>query len=144
LSLSDVDLRTGEQVKDEVSDKELKKVIADFLEMGHVDNIFEMFKQDIRYYGWVGELLDDERFNVRLGIAVLFEELKVHCGDEVLLAIPSLCQVLVEAPPHVRGEAVNVLGIIGSAEALDCVRKALRDDSPQVREVAMDVLEECE
>lgn len=138
------DLRVGEEMNEEVSDKELKKVIADFLEMGHVDNIFEMFKQDARYYCWVGELLDDERFNVRLGVSVLFEELKAHCKDDVHLAVSSLCRALGDTSPHVRGEAVNVLGIIGSAEALDCVRKALEDDSPQVREVARDVLEECE
>ena len=131
-------------MKDEVSDKELKKVIADFLEMGHVDNIFEMFKQDARYYCWAGDLLDDERFNVRLGISVLFEELKAHGEDDIHLAVSSLCRVLRVGPPHVRGDAVNVLGIIGSAEALDCVRKAMQDDSPQVREVVRDVLEECE
>jgi HEAT repeat protein len=131
-------------VKNEVGDKELKKVIANFLEMGHVDNIFEMFKQDTRYYCWVGELLDDERFNVRLGIAVLFEELKAYCKDDIHLAVPSLCRVLGEGAAHVRGEAVNVLGIIGSADALDCVRQAMQDDSPQVREVAGYVLEECE
>ena len=131
-------------VKDEVSDSELQKVIADFLEMGHADNIFEMFKQDHRYYSWVGDLLDDDRFAVRLGVAVLFEELKKHCKDDVYLAVPSLCKVLKTALPHVRGEAVNILGIIGSEEALDCVREALQDESPQVREVAIDVLEECE
>lgn len=131
-------------MKTEVSDKELKKVIGDFLEMGHVDNIFEMFKRDTRYYGWAGELLDDERFNVRLGVSVLFEELRTHCESDIHLAVPSLCRVLGEAAPHARGEAVNVLGIIGSSEALACVRQALHDDSPQVREVAIDVLEECE
>lgn len=131
-------------MKEEVSDSELKKVIADFLEMGHADNIFEMFKQDSRYYSWVGELLDDERFAVRLGITVLFEELKIHCNEHIHLAVPSLCKILKDGLPHVRGEAVNILGIIGSDEALNGVREALQDESPQVREVAEDVLEECQ
>lgn len=129
-------------MQDRVSDTELKKVIADFLEMGHAENIFEMFKQDVRYYDWVGELLDDERFNVRLGISVLFEELKIHCPADVHLAVPSLCKALHESPVHVRGEALSVLGIIGSPAAMECVRKGLLDDSPQVREVAKDILEE--
>ena len=131
-------------MKKEVSDSELKKVIADFLEMGHVENIFEMFKQDSRYYDWVGELLDDERFSVRLGIAVLFEDLKIHCAGDIHLAVPALCRALDNGPAHVRGEAVNVLGIIGNAEARLCVNRALQDESPQVREVARDVLEELE
>jgi len=131
-------------VKEQVTDTELKKVIADFLEMGHADSIFEMFKREVRYYDWVGELLDDERFNVRLGISVLFEELKAHCPDDIHLAVASLCKALQESPVHVRGEAINVLGIIGTADAIECVRKGLLDDSPQVREVAKDVLEELE
>jgi len=129
-------------VEGEVSDKELKKVIADFLEMGHVENIFEMFKQDTRYYDWVGELLDDERFNVRLGISVLFEELKGHCRDDINLAVPSLCEAFEKSQPHVRGEVISVLGIIGNPDAILCVKKGLDDDSPQVQEVARDVLEE--
>lgn len=129
-------------MKDEVSDEELKKVIADFLEMGHAENILEMFRRDTRFYTWVGELLDDERFAVRLGVTVLFEELKLHCPEDIHLAVPSLCRTLGEAPPHVRGDVVNVLGIVGNDSALERVRKALEDDSPQVREVARDVLEE--
>jgi hypothetical protein len=135
-------LEGGMSVDDTVSDEELKKVIADFLEMGHVDNIFEMFKRDIRYYHWVGELLDDERFNVRLGISVLFEELKLHCEDDISLAVPSLCETFGKSQPHVRGEVISVLGIIGNDSAIQCIRKGLSDESPQVQEVAMDVLEE--
>lgn len=131
-------------MKKEVSDSELQKVIADFLEMGHVENIVEMFKQDFRYYGWVGELLDDERFNVRLGLSVLFQELKLCCPHDVQLAVPSLCKALDNDKAHVRGEAANVLGIIGNSEARLCVSKVLQDESPQVREVAKDVLEEWE
>jgi len=129
-------------VKDEVSDKELKKVIADFLEMGHVENIFEMFKQDKRYYAWVGELLDDERFNVRLGILVLFEELKIYCEKDIHLAVPSLCEAYDKSQPYIRGEVISVLGIIGSVDAVRCIKQGLSDDSPQVQEVARDVLEE--
>ncbi|MCF8057597.1 MAG: HEAT repeat domain-containing protein [Desulfocapsa sp.] len=110
--------------------------------MGHAENIFEMFRRDVRYYTWVGELLDDERFAVRLGIAVLFEELKMHCPEDIHLAVPSLCRTLEDALPHVRGDVVNVLGIIGNDTALEGVRKALEDESPQVREVAGDVLED--
>lgn len=129
-------------MKGEVSDDELKKVIGDFLEMGHVENIFEMFKREPLYYDWVGTILDDERFNVRLGVSVLFEELKLRHPQDLPLAIPSLLRALANGAPHVRGEAAAVLGIIGTPQALDGVRRALYDASPQVVEVARDVLEE--
>lgn len=127
---------------DQVSDDELKKVIGDFLEMGHVDNIVAMFRRNPRYYSWTGEILDDERFAVRLGVSVLFEELQTLQPDRLTLAIPSLAGLLDHALALIRGEAVNVLGIIGTDEAMGLVRRMLDDPSPQVREMAELVLEE--
>jgi len=126
---------------DQVSDDELKRVIKDFLEMGHVDNIVAMFRRDPHYYAWTGEILDDERFNVRLGVSVLFEELQSLQPERLELAIPSLNRLLQSASALIRGEAINVLGIIGTDEAIKLVREMLSDPSPQVREMAELVLE---
>ena len=126
---------------DEVSDEELLKVIADFLEMGHVENIVAMFKQEKRYYDWTGDLLDDERFAVRLGVSVLFEHLKEEKPGDTGLAIPSLVQKLHGTPVWLRGEAVSVLGIIGTDAALEHIRQMIDDPDPQVAEVARDILE---
>jgi HEAT repeat protein len=126
----------------QVGDDELKRVIKDFLEMGHVENIVAMFRRDPIYYTWAGEILDDERFNVRLGVAVLFEELQSMQPEKLGLAIPSLGRLLQNASPLIRGEAINVLGIIGTDEAIERVREMLDDPSPQVREMAELILEE--
>lgn len=129
----------------EVSDAELKKVIGDFLDMGHVENIAAMFRQEPRYYGWTGEILNDPRFQVRLGVSVLFEELRLSQPEKIDLAIPSLLALLhaVPLPPsYVRGEAISVLAIIGSDEAMAAVRAAAADPDPQVSEVARDILGE--
>lgn len=125
-----------------VSDQELKRVIADFLDMGHVENIVAMFRHEPRYYEWTGELLRDERFSVRLGMSVLLEELRETHADHVELAIPSLAALLDAEEPLLRGEAVSLLGIIGSAKALEYVRRQRNDPSPQVREVVELVLQE--
>lgn len=126
----------------QVSDEDLKKVIADFLEMGHVDNIVAMFRRDPHYYDWIGEILADERFAVRLGVSVLFEELKALQPERLPLAIPSLIKTLDSEEPLYRGEAVNILGIIGTGEAIELVRTKLADPSPQVREMVGIVLDE--
>ncbi len=123
-------------------EQDLAKVIGDFLEMGHVENIMAMFKQDTDNYSLTGELLRDERFMVRMGVAVLFEELKDIRPDDIALAIPSLVAVLTDDTPWVRGEAVNILGLIGTAEAMEHVQKMLHDPDPQVREIAEDYLQE--
>ncbi len=128
-----------------VTDTETKKVIGDFLEMGHADNIIAMFRQEPKYYEWVGELLVDERLNVRLGLAVMFEELIILDAKNVDRAIPSLIEVVeTEGEPLYRGEAISLLGLIGNAISLPVIKKALKDKSPQVREMAEIVIEEIE
>lgn len=129
----------------EVSDGELKKVIADFLDMGLVENIVAMFRREPKYYAWTGEILNDSRFQVRLGVSVLFEELRDAQPDRVDLATPSLLALLDAAPSlpsYVRGEAVGVLAIIGSAAAMEGVRAMADDPDPLVVEIARDILGE--
>lgn len=129
-------------VGSEVSDRELKRVIADFLDQGHVENIVAMFRREPLYYGWTGELISDERFSVRLGVSVLFEELKEIQPAKLELAVPSLVEVLSSSEPLYRGEAVSVLGLINTPEALAAVRRLADDPSPQVREMVQLILEE--
>ena len=124
----------------ETEEQELLKVIGDFLEMGHVENIMAMFKQDSSLYKLTGALLRDERFMVRMGVAVLFEELVKIRPEEVALAIPSLLPLLKDETPWVRGEAVNILGTIGTSEAMEQIRPMANDPDPQVREIAADFL----
>lgn len=124
----------------EISDEELISVIADFLAMGHVDNIIAMFRQEPRYYSWVGSLLNDERFSVRLGLAVLLEYLAPERPEDVILAVPSLKAQLASEQDWVRGETVNLLGIINSEESLALVASMAGDKSPQVVEIVDDIL----
>ena len=128
--------------RNSVSNQELKRVIADFLDMGHVENIVAMFRHEPRYYAWTGDILRDERFSVRLGVSVLFEELRERQPDKIELAIPSLVQLLSAEEPLLRGEAVSILGIIGSDQALAYVRGRRDDPSPRVREVVELVLQD--
>lgn len=121
-----------------VSDTELKQVIADFLEMGHVENIISMFRKEPRYYDWTGELLQDERFNVRLGLTILFEELQQQ--EEIGRAVPSLEALLDDKSPLLRGEAIGILGIIATSEALKLIHKHRDDPNEQVREMVELVL----
>ncbi len=118
----------------------LVQVIADFLEMGHVENIVAMFKQDVSCYALTGILVQDERFMVRIGMAVLFEELTTLRPEEIILAIPHLVPLLTSPTPYIRGEAANLLGIIGTREALTEIARLHKDPDPQVREIVADIL----
>lgn len=120
---------------DTVSDAELKKVIADFLEMGHMENIVAMFRRDSRYYAWTGEILKDERFNVRLGLTIVFEELQALGVRDIARALPSLASLLNDDSALIRGEAIGILDIIGTREAKELITTMADDSSPQVREM---------
>lgn len=119
---------------------DLLKIIGDFLELGHVENIVAMFKQDTSLYSLTGDLIRDERFSVRLGTAVLFEELVAMRPDETSLAIPFLLPLLQEENPLLRGEAATILGIIGSPDALHHLRQLANDPDPQVLEIISDII----
>ena len=122
---------------------DLLQVIGDFLELGHVENIVAMFKQDPGLYDLAGDLVRDERFAVRLGTAVLFEELARVQPDRIALAVPSLLPLLQEENPVLRGEAATVLGIIGTAAALQPLHPLAADPDPQVREITADILNQA-
>ena len=126
----------------EVSDEEMIKTIADFIEMGHIENIVAMFKQEKDYYRYVGKLIQDERFMVRMGVVLLFEELAVERPEDVALAVPHIAPLLVkEMPVYVRGEVLTILGIIGGNEAVRYLQNHLDDPDPQLAEIARDYIE---
>lgn len=122
------------------SDQELLKVIGDFLDKGLAENIVAMFKKEPELHRLSGELLKDERFMVRMGVAVLYEELAVMRPDELALAIPGLRSLLADETAYVRGEACNLLGIINNAAARELLVAMADDPDPQVREIVADFL----
>lgn len=128
--------------KGEVSDEELKKVIGDFLEQGLAENIVIMFRRDPSYLKWTGDLLKDDRLSVRLGITMVIEELTTSIPDDLPLALPSLIPMLDDEEPLWRGEAVSMLGLIGTPEAAIHIRRLQDDPSEQVREMVEIVLAE--
>ena len=72
---------------------------------------------------------------------MLLEELQPLQPERLELAIPSHTRLLQSTSALIRGEGRNVLGIIGTDEAIKFVREMLNDPRPQVREMAELVLE---
>ncbi len=122
------------------SDEELIKVISDFLEQGLAENIVAMFRKEPEHHRLTGDLLKDERFMVRMGVAVLYEELAVIKPDDIARAIPSLKPLLEDKTDYIRGEACNLLGIINTPESLALLKNMADDPDPQVREIVADFL----
>ncbi len=125
-----------------VTDDELLQVIKDFLNMGHVDNIVAMFHRGACPFDWTGAILDDERLTVRLGVAVVFEELQRRRAKRMGSAISSLMPLLASEHAYLRGDAITVLGFIATPEAFELIRAQSDDPHPLVREIVADILTE--
>ncbi len=123
-------------------DSNLRSMIADYMEAGFLENIIDMFKHDKELYALVGELIQDERVKVRIGITALMEDLKIRDGGNIARAIPHLVPLLKHDDPVVRGDAANLLGIIRDKAAIPFLKKLLFDENPDVKLLAKEAIEE--
>lgn len=122
----------------------LKEVIADYLQDGFLDNIIDMFKQDKKLYEYIGELMSDKRFRVRLGVSALIETLRTEDSDNITRAIPYIIPLLKDKNPMLRGDAAHLLGLIGSTDVIPFLKERLQDEYAHIRDIAKDAIEEIE
>jgi len=124
------------------SDQSLISLIADYMEKGFLENIIDMFRHDSSLYLLVGNLIQDERVRVRVGITALMEELRKLDAQHISGAVPGLLPLLNHTEPFVRGDACNLLGIIGDKDTMSYIEKLLIDENFDVRLIAKESIEE--
>lgn len=124
------------------NDQSLISLIADHMEKGFLENIIDMFRHDSGLYPLIGDLIQDERMRVRIGTTALIEELKKLDAENISIAVPNLLPLLANPEPFVRGDAANLLGIIGDRRALPSLEKLLADENGNVRLIAKEAIEE--
>jgi hypothetical protein len=114
---------------------DLKSMVLDYMEKGFLENIIDMFRNDESLYPLVIDMIQDKRMRVRLGATALVEEtVQTHPGPFIQL-IPSIAKLLQDENPTVRGDAANLLDIIGHKDALPFLLDALDDADANVREI---------
>jgi len=118
------------------------RMIADHMENGFLENIIDMFRHDTTLYSLVGELIQDERVRVRLGVTALMEELKRLDPDHVILAQDHLLPLLDHTDAVVRGDTANLIGIIGDRKSLPGLKALLDDENGSVRIIAREAVQE--
>ena len=118
----------------------MRVVIADFLDLGLVENMISLCRQEPWQIAVSADLVTDERLRVRLGVAVLFEELQAFCPEELARAVPVLAEHCSHPQAWVRGEAATLLALTGTAKALPFLQQLQNDPSPQVVELVRDLL----
>jgi len=120
----------------------MKKMIADYMEKGFLDNIVDMFKHDKTLYPVIGDLLGDERSRVRIGAVALVETLKEEDYENIVTAIPDIAKLLNDPNPTIRGDAAYLLGIIGHGDAVPFLLGVCDDAHALVRETALESIDE--
>lgn len=121
---------------------DLLRMIGEYMENGFLENIIDMFRHDTTLYSLVAELIQDERVRVRLGVTALMEELKKISPDHVTLAQGHLMPLLDHADAVVRGDAANLIGIIGDRASLPRLKTLLEDENGSVRIIAREAVQE--
>jgi HEAT repeat protein len=125
-------------------DFDMKKMIADYMENGLLDNIIDMYKHDKSLYEYIGYLMSDERIRVRIGATALIETMKVEDPENVSRAIPSILPLLRKQDPVTKGDIAYLLGVIGSKETIPYLNELLKDEDVNVRTIAQEAIEDIQ
>jgi len=121
---------------------DMERLIADYMEIGFLENIIAIFKRDRRLFSLLGHLIGDERMRVRIGTVALVEALKEECLDEIVKAIPDIAKNLEDPNPTIRADTAYLLGKIGHIYALPFLSKAINDENLLVKEIIEDTMAE--
>lgn len=119
---------------------EFTKLIAEDLESGALEKVIELFRYNASLYLIVGHLLRDDRMKVRLGANMLMDTLCEQYPEQVQIAVPGLLPLLSDESPTIRGDAADILGMIGTPEHIPHLEALLEDLNPHVVEIADDAI----
>lgn len=120
--------------------KEFATLLAADLENGDVDKVVGLFQYNKTLYATIGEMLKSGSMFVRLGINMLLEDLSMIKPDEVKLAIPFITPLLQDENPTLRGDAADLIGIIGSDDHIKHLDPLLNDPHSQVVEIVKEAI----
>jgi HEAT repeat protein len=123
-----------------MNDDELRAMLIEYMGRGFLENIIALMKQDPLTVRFIPDLLGDDALVVRLGATALVEELAREHRQALSGAVPGLLRLLAHENPTVRGDAANVLGIIGDRSAREALKGLCGDANPLVREIALEAL----
>jgi hypothetical protein len=127
-----------------MNDDEMRAMLIEYMGKGFLENIIALMKQDRTSVRFIPDLLGDDALMVRLGATALVEELVKERRQILVDAVPGLIALLGHENPTIRGDAANVLGIIGDRSALPTLTILLEDGNPSVREIAHDSMKDIE
>ncbi len=125
--------------------KEFTALLSQDLENGDTDKVVELFKYNKTLYETLGKMLSEGSMFVRLGVNMLLEDLNEEKPEDMKFALPQVIPLLKNENATIRGDAADIIGMIGNTEHIPLLKPLLEDEHSQVREIvaeAMDNLKE--
>lgn len=135
-------LRIGARRTCEMNDDEMRAMLIEYMGKGFLENIVALFRQEPELMRFIPALAAADELVVRLGATALVEELVRDRRSALRVAVPGLIELLGSDNATLRGDAANLLGIIGDPAAAEGLRRLGGDPNPAVREIAADALGE--
>lgn len=122
--------------------QEFAELLSENLSTGNLDQVISLFQYNEALYETISVLVKSEKMNVRIGISAVMEEL-VEAGQvKTEKAIENIQPLLKDKNPVVRGDAANLIGIVGEQKHLFLLEPLLSDENFQVIEVAEEAIDE--
>mgnify|MGYP003987888367 FL=1 len=122
--------------------QEFAELLAENLSTGNLDQAISLFQYNGTLYETIGLLVKSEKMNVRIGITAVMEELLEAGLVNKKKAIENIQPLLKDQNPVVRGDAANLVGILGDMEHISLLEPLLKDENFQVVEVVEEAIEE--
>jgi len=122
--------------------QEFAELLAENLSTGNLDQVISLFQYNGALYETIGLLVKSEKMNVRIGIAAVMEELFDAGLANTEKALENIQALLKDPNPVVRGDAANLVGILGGLEHISLLEPLLKDENFQVVEVVEEVIED--
>ncbi|MBT4525224.1 MAG: HEAT repeat domain-containing protein [Deltaproteobacteria bacterium] len=122
--------------------QEFAELLAENLSTGNLDQVISLFQYNGTLYETIGLLVKSEKMNVRIGITAVMEELLEAGLVNKKKAIENIQPLLKDQNPVVRGDAANLVGILGDMEHISLLEPLLKDENFQVVEVVEEAIEE--
>lgn len=123
-------------------DSEMQAMLVEYMGKGFLENIIALFRTDWSLVTFIPAMIGDENIRVRMGATALVEELAKERPDQLRPAVAGLVALLRHENATIRGDAANVLGLIGDPSATDALKELGNDPNASVREIARDALQE--
>jgi HEAT repeat protein len=120
----------------------MQAMLVEYMGKGFLENIIALFRTDWSLVTFIPAMIGDENIRVRMGATALVEELAKERPDQLRPAVAGLVALLRHENATIRGDAANVLGLIGDPSATDALKELGNDPNASVREIARDALQE--